>query len=109
MADQPDDLKALGEKIAKAEHKGEFKPNKLEPPSLLATGWMFASDMVAGLIVGFGLGWGVDWAFDHWSPWHTRPWGIVIMVVLGMVVGIRVVLTDAKELNARAASKELER
>lgn len=62
--------------------------------------------MISALLVGGGLGWGIDWGFDRWSSVHTRPWGVVVMFVLGAAAGIRNVMRAAKEMNAEAASKE---
>lgn len=101
----PDDLKRLGERIEAAGRKSPPPP----ATSPISIGFRFATEMVAALVVGGGLGWCVDWAFDHWSPWHTRPWGIVVMTVLGVGAGIRNVLAAAEELNAAMAKKDLEK
>lgn len=108
LPDQPEDLKRLGERIEEA---GRRRPNAVEktPPTPIGIGFRFATELIAALLVGGALGWCVDWAFDHWSPWHTRPWGIVIMFVLGVAAGIRNVLAAAGEINAAMAEKDLEK
>lgn len=104
---EPEDLKRLGERIAEAERR-RLPEAESAPPTLLSIGFRFTTEMVAAMIVGVGLGMGVDWAFDHWSPWHTRPWGLVVMVVLGIVAGIKNVMAAAEEMNARTAEKNVE-
>ncbi|HUO98508.1 MAG TPA: AtpZ/AtpI family protein [Rhizomicrobium sp.] len=101
----PDDLKRLGERIDEAQRRGTG-PGDAPPPGVLAIGFRFATEMVAALVVGGGLGWGIDWAFEHWASVHTRPWALVVFVVLGAAAGIRNVMRAAEEMNARQASKE---
>src|SRR5438128_763840 len=40
-------------------------------------GFRLASEFVAAIVVGAALGWGID------SIFSTRPWGMVILLVLG--------------------------
>lgn len=105
--DQPDDLQALSAKIAEAERKRS--PEVPYTPSPTGIAFRFATEMVAGLVVGGAMGWCVDWAFGHWSPWHTRPLGIVVLTVLGAAAGVRNVLAAAHEINAAMAFKDGEK
>jgi ATP synthase protein I len=105
---EPDDLKRLAERIDEAERK-HAQRKKPPPPTSLGIAFRFATEMVSALLVGGGLGWGIDWAFDHWSHLQTRPWGMVVMFVLGAAAGIRNVMAAAKELNAEMAAKDLEK
>lgn len=102
---KPDDLKRLGERIDEAEQR-RAQRTPLPPPTSLSVAFRFATELVSALAVGAGLGWGVDWAFDHWSHLQTRPWGMVVMFVLGAVAGIRNVIVAAKELNADLSRKD---
>ena len=102
---EPDDLQRLGERIDEAERR-RSQQSKASPPTSLAIAFRFATELVTALVVGAGLGWGIDWAFDHWSHLQTRPWGMVVMFVLGAVAGIRNVMAAAKELNAEMAAKD---
>jgi ATP synthase protein I len=108
MPPEPDDLRRLGERIDEAEQR-RTQQSKAPPPTSLGVAFRFGWEMFAALLVGGGLGWGIDWAFDHWSPFHTRPWGMVVMFVLGAVAGIRNVMAAAKELNAEMARKDVEK
>ena len=102
---QPDDLKRLGERIDEAARRHAQGP-KRPTPNALGIAWRFGVEMIVALAVGAGLGLGIDWAFDRWSPFHTRPWGMVVMFVLGAAAGIRNVMAAAKELNDAMASRE---
>ena len=104
----PDDLSRLGKRIDEAEQR-RAQRDKSPPPTSLGIAFRFTTEMVAALLVGGGLGWSIDWAADHWSPIHTRPWGVVVFFVLGAAAGIRNVLSAAKELNAEMAAKDLEK
>ncbi|MDE2134038.1 MAG: AtpZ/AtpI family protein [Alphaproteobacteria bacterium] len=105
---QPDDLRRLGERIDEAEQQ-RSQSVKAAPPTPLGIAFRFGGEMVAAVAVGAGLGWSVDWAFDHWSPFHTRPWGMVVLFVLGATAGIRNVMRAAQELNAGMAEKDVEK
>ena len=105
---EPDDLQRLGKRIDEAEQR-RAQRTKPPPPTSLSIAFRFATELVSALMVGAGLGWGIDWAFDHWSHLQTRPWGMVVMFVLGAAAGIRNVMTAAKELNAEMAKKDVEK
>jgi len=106
---EPDDLQRLGERIDEAEQRRSQRTKPPPPMSSSGIAFRFATEMVSALLVGGGLGWGIDWAFDHWSHLQTRPWGMVVMVVLGAAAGIRNVMAAAKEINAEMAKKNVEK
>ncbi|MGB8600619.1 MAG: AtpZ/AtpI family protein [Rhizomicrobium sp.] len=105
---QPDDIKALSERIAEAERK-RSQEVKSSPTTPIGIASRFGIELVVAFVVGGAIGWGIDWAFDHWSPWHTRPWGIVVLTLMGAAAGIRNVLAAAKEINAELAAKDWEK
>ena len=102
---EPEDLKRLGERIDAAGRQNSG-PDKPPPNTSLGIAFRFGAEMISALLVGGGMGWGIDWAFDHWTSVHTRPWGTVVMFVLGAAAGIRNVMRAAQQLNAEMASKE---
>ena len=102
---EPDDLKRLGDRIDEAARK-RVERASLPPPSPLGIAFRFATEMVSALVVGGGLGWGLDWALEHWASIQSRPWGMVVFVLLGAAAGIRNVMRAANEINAAQASKE---
>ena len=105
---EPDDLRNLGERIDEAGQRREHR-GKLAAPTSVGIAFRFATEMASALLVGAAMGWGIDWAFDHWSHLHTRPWGMVVLFVLGAIAGIRNVMAAAKELNAEMAKKDGEK
>lgn len=105
--EQPDDLQALSAKIAEA---GRKRPAEVPyTPSPMGIAFRFATEMFAALVGGAAIGWGIDRASELWSPWHTRPLGIVVLTVLGAAAGVRNVLVAAREINASVAFKDGEK
>jgi ATP synthase protein I len=47
----------------------------------MSRGFRYSADFVAGVLVGCGLG----WLLDHFLG--TRPWGLMIFIVLGFAAG----------------------
>ena len=56
-----------------------------------------ASEFVAAIIVGAGLGYGIDLVAG------TRPWAMVILLLLGFAAGVLNVVRSAAEMNAATA------
>ena len=106
-APDPDRLTDLGKRLDELQTKQAGR-TKGPPPSQSGIAFRFAAEMVAGLIVGGGLGWGIDWLFGHFG-FHTRPVFLIVFFVLGAGAGIRNVMRAANEINARMASKDLEK
>jgi ATP synthase protein I len=110
--DEHEDLKRLGERIEQAgrlRREAAEKAASKAPPTPAWIAIRFVAELVAALIVGGCIGWCIDWAFDHWSPWHTRPWGVVVFFVLGVLAGIKNVMAAAKEITADMAKKDSEK
>ena len=103
----PDRLRDLGQKLEDAQ-KRQAAGSKAPPPTQLGIAGRFATELVAALVVGGGLGWGVDWLFGRFGL-HTKPVFLIVFFVLGAAAGIRNVMRAANELNARMASKDLEK
>ena len=61
-APDPDRLTDLGKRLDELQTKQADRA-KRPPPSQSGIAFRFATEMVAGLIVGGGLGWGIDWLF----------------------------------------------
>jgi ATP synthase protein I len=56
-----------------------------------------ASEFVAAIIVGAGLGYGIDLIFG------TKPWAMVILLLVGFAAGVLNVVRSAAEMNAVTA------
>jgi len=91
-APEPEDLRALGEKIDEARGADSRPP----PQGALGVAFRFGTELMVGLGVGAGIG----WLLDRWL--HTT-FLIVVMTILGAAAGILNVMRAAKELNAEAA------
>ncbi len=95
MSEQPDPdrLKALESRITALKKTQEDEPRKEEHHSMASAAWRMVSELVAGLAIGFGIGWGLD------SVLGTKPFLMVIFVLLGFVAGVRVMIRTAQELQ----------
>jgi len=92
----PDELRALGQRLDKARRQSE--PRRQEaPPSSAGIAGRFATELVVAVVVGGGLGWLLDRVLG------TRPIFLVVMFMLGAAAGIRNVMRAAAETNARSA------
>ena len=102
---EPDDLQRLGERIDEAARKNSGTTSN-PVPTAWGIAFRFTAEMVAALVVSGGLGWSIDWALERWASVQTRPWCLVVFVVLGAAAGIRNVMRAANEINAAQAAKE---
>jgi ATP synthase protein I len=103
-APEPKDLRELGDRLDALQRQNAER-SKSPPPTSLGIAFRFSTEMVAALIVGGAFGWAIDWASDRWSPIHTRPWGLIVMFIVGAAAGILNVVRAAQELNAEMAAK----
>lgn len=105
MSDDPDTerLRALEAKI-KAAKGPEAMDHMEEHYSQAQLAWRMVIEMVAGLGIGFGIGYGLD------AVLGTKPFLMVVFVLLGFVAGVKVMISSAKEvqgkLDTMAALKE---
>ena len=102
-APEPKDLRALGDRLDAVQRQRTARDNPA-PPNAMGIAFRFTTELVSALVVGGGLGWGIDWAFDRWSPIHTRPFGLIVMFVIGAAAGILNVIRAAKDINAEIAA-----
>ena len=63
----------------------------------LSIAWRLMSEFVAAVIVGAGLG----YLADMFLP--TRPWGLIVMLLLGFAAGVLNVIRAAQEMNKATA------
>ncbi len=91
----------LAARIARA--RGERTPVRQpaspggQPANGASRAYRLASEFVAAIIVGAGLGFGIDALF------HTRPWAMVVLLLLGFAAGVVNVVRASAEMNAAAA------
>ncbi|WP_310621061.1 AtpZ/AtpI family protein [Flexibacterium corallicola] len=55
----------------------------------LSQAWKMSSEFVAGVLVGAAMG----WMFDSWLG--TKPWGLIIFLLLGFAAGVVNLLRSA--------------
>ena len=99
----PQKLNELGKRLDELQTR-QAAGTKRPPLSQSGIAARFASELVAGLIVGGGLGWGIDWLFGHFG-FHTKPAFMIVFFMLGAAAGIRNVMRAAAEINAEIATK----
>jgi ATP synthase protein I len=63
----------------------------------MSRGFRLASEFVAAILVGAGLG----WIIDMFLP--TRPWGTIVLLLLGFAAGVLNVIRATAEMNAATA------
>ena len=89
----------LGERIARAQAEREAREHRAErkrQESLDKSSGMalrYSAELVAAVFVGVGLG----LLIDHFAG--TSPWGLIVMMVFGMITGLRNVMRAAKRLT----------
>jgi ATP synthase protein I len=87
--DDRDKLRSLGERLERARAGRDLRRPQSENAEdegllrvALGLGMRFGIEMVVALAVGFGIGWTIDRFLG------TRPWGMVVFLVLGAAAGI---------------------
>jgi ATP synthase protein I len=79
----PSDLAGLDARIKEAEARRQRDERRADERAKgLSLAFRISTELVAGVAVGVAIG----WALDKWLG--TRPWLMVLFVVLGFVAGI---------------------
>ena len=91
----------LGARIARAQARrpaqAAAEQRRQSDMSGLSRGFRLASEFAAAIIVGAGLGYLIDMVLP------TRPWGMVVLLLLGFAAGVLNVVRATKEMNAATA------
>lgn len=74
--------KLQGDRKTAAQQSGRENETTAGSASGMAIGFRLSSELVAGVLVGAVLG----WACDHVLP--TKPWGLIVFVLVGFVAGV---------------------
>ncbi len=100
MGNAPDDerLKQLDARIAQVKKSVAPKPRVDEHYSQANVGWRMVTELVAGLGIGFGIGFGLDVLLG------TKPWLMMLFMMLGFAAGVRVMFRSAQELSKNTAA-----
>jgi ATP synthase protein I len=73
----------------RTDQSGNESGNGAARASAMAQGFRLSSELVAGVVVGALLGWGFDRLLS------TRPWGLIVFVLLGFAAGVLNVMRSA--------------
>lgn len=100
MAQDPDrdELKSLEDRIDALKQKQAPEPRGDEHYSQAQIAWRMVTELVAGLLIGLGIGAGLDWLFG------TKPWFLVLFILVGLAAGVNVMLRTAKEVEKDQAA-----
>ena len=105
-APEPEDLRALGERIDALKREEAPPPRKTAPTSA-EVAIRFGAELLSAVIVGAAIGWGLDWLFG------TRPALTIVFFIVGAATGVRNVIVASKDITRRyaeaAAAEEAEK
>jgi ATP synthase protein I len=59
-------------------------------------GWAIGIEFVGAVLVSGFIGWGID----NWAGLGTRPWGMIIMLVLGFAAGVRRAMQTSSQFDS---------
>ena len=82
---------------ARSPAQAEVEQRRQSDMSGLSRGFRLASEFAAAIIVGAGLGYLIDMVLP------TRPWGMIVLLLLGFAAGVLNVVRATKEMNAATA------
>ncbi|MBD3677990.1 MAG: AtpZ/AtpI family protein [Rhodobacteraceae bacterium] len=98
-AHEKERLKQLEERIEKAKGTQAPKPHMEEHYSQANLAWRMVIELVSGLGLGFAIGYGLDGLFG------TKPWLMVLFILLGFAAGVNVMLRTAREIQMKDAAE----
>lgn len=102
---QPDDLDQFDAKLKAARERieGTGTQELASEGTSLGYGFRLSVELMAGLLVGLGVG----YLIDGWLG--TRPWFMLVFMVLGMGGGILNVMRVTRTMEQRAAANDEKR
>ena len=95
-----DRLAALQARIDAAKEAHAPKPHTPDPHSQAQLAWRMVIELVAGMAVGFAMGYGLDLLLG------TKPWLMVVFLLLGFAAGVRAMIATAREMTAPERQEE---
>jgi ATP synthase protein I len=98
MTHEPDDLKALGERMDALQRETGVAPKTPQAPGSGEVAIRFGTELISAVIVGAAIGWGLDWLF------HTRPILTIVFFIVGAGAGIINVNRASKEITERTSA-----
>ncbi|PRY93548.1 ATP synthase protein I [Hasllibacter halocynthiae] len=103
MSDGPEGTESrmarLEAKLAEARLRHAPPPREVHAHDRAHVAWRMVIELVSGIGIGFGIGLGLDVLFG------TRPFGLVLLTLLGFAAGVNVMLRTAKEIQEGTPSE----
>jgi ATP synthase protein I len=78
-------LRGLGDQLGQHRPSEPSESRRSQPAATAsgyARGFRLSSELVAGVLVGAGIGWALDYVL------HTKPWGLIVFLLLGFAAGV---------------------
>jgi len=103
--DEPASLKALGERVERAQRRGQGVRRAQEggedqsSRAGMGLGFRIGLELVVAVFLGFAIG----WAIDRW--FGTKPWGLLVFLFLGIGAGMTNVYRVVKGLGMSVGYK----
>ena len=82
---------------ARSPAQAEAEQMRQSDMSGLSRGFRLASEFAAAILVGAGLGYLIDMVLP------TRPWAMIVLLLLGFAAGVLNVVRATREMNAATA------
>lgn len=95
--DHSERLRRLEERIAAVRGEEKAGPSAGDKYTQANVAWRMVTELVAGIVIGLGIGLGLD------ALLGTKPFLLVLFILLGLVAGIKTMLRTAGEIQARLA------
>ena len=92
-------MRLLEERLAAARARRAPAPRADEHYSRANVAWRMVTELVAGIGIGLGIGLALDAALG------TRPWMLILFVLLGFAAGVRVMMRTAEEIGVGTATE----
>jgi ATP synthase protein I len=101
--ERPPQLEEIDARLRRARKEHEPRDGLKTPTSNLGRAFHLTIEMAACLAVGGGIGWFLDKQLD------TKPWLLIVFLIIGIAAGIRSVLRAIARMNAELERQEREK
>ncbi|SFC50425.1 AtpZ/AtpI family protein [Tropicimonas isoalkanivorans] len=100
MAEDSDSerLRRLEERIAAARGEEATGSPAADKYNQANVAWRMVTELVAGIVIGLGIGLGLD------ALLGTKPFLLVLFILLGLVAGIKTMMRTANEIQKSGAT-----